>query len=440
MSEKNTRPLYRPRMQDEAPADFEPDWVGGRAQLARQLTGYISRLPEGGVIGIHAQWGGGKTWFARRWAAQLQEDGYKTAVLDAFQTDLAVDPFVVITAELSALLDDKKQKALQENAKRTWYALAPAAVRAVAAFGSVAVGLPPGAAGAAEKLADGFADATEAALGRELDAYHAAKGQLAAFRATLSELAGAMDKPLVIMVDELDRCRPDYAVRMLERIKHLFDVPNVVFVLFVERTQLERAIEGVYGAGIDATAYLDKFVHLFLRLPKPRRGTDSFARKFLPGLLEHHGISREQAVSFEDAFLELAIAADLSLRELERGVTLYALTDGKITDSGGLLAWYMVLKLRHPGLFDRLAVSWDVQTHREVAAVFEELRNALPAEQRNLLSAKGLVEAHTALAGSPEAPRYSDAANNLLTAFGGYYRTPADVIRRLCRSIDLEVD
>ncbi|WP_081764293.1 P-loop NTPase fold protein [Sphingobium sp. Ant17] len=67
--------------------------------------------------------------------------------------------------------------------------------------------------------------------------------------------------PIFVVVDELDRCRPDYAIALLESIKHLFDVPGVVFVIALHGRQLTASIEAVYGAKFDATAYLRRFFY-----------------------------------------------------------------------------------------------------------------------------------------------------------------------------------
>jgi hypothetical protein len=77
-------------------------------------------------------------------------------------------------------------------------------------------------------------------------------------------------KPLVYMVDELDRCNPTFAVKVLERIKHLFDVPNVVFVLSIDKRQLACSVKGFYGSNeIDADEYLRRFIDVDYYLPKP---------------------------------------------------------------------------------------------------------------------------------------------------------------------------
>jgi hypothetical protein len=74
-------------------------------------------------------------------------------------------------------------------------------------------------------------------------------------------------RKLVIVVDELDRCRPDYALSLLEIIKHFFDVPHVHFVLGVNMSELENSVKARYGAGINAGLYLQKFVKVTMGLP-----------------------------------------------------------------------------------------------------------------------------------------------------------------------------
>ena len=71
-----------------------------------------------------------------------------------------------------------------------------------------------------------------------------------------------------IFVDELDRCNPHYAVAVLERIKHLFEIPNIVFVLAVNQNELSNAIQGYYGSSkIDSDEYLRRFIDIDFVLP-----------------------------------------------------------------------------------------------------------------------------------------------------------------------------
>ena len=45
---------------------------------------------------------------------------------------------------------------------------------------------------------------------------------------------------LVIFIDELDRCQPLFAVRLLERVKHYFDNPNITFVFSTNVEELQK--------------------------------------------------------------------------------------------------------------------------------------------------------------------------------------------------------
>ena len=84
----------------------------------------------------------------------------------------------------------------------------------------------------------------------------------------LNNLLEERGERLVIFVDELDRCRPDYAVRFLERIKHYFNNERITFVFSVNIEQLQHTVKNYYGVGFDASRYLDRFFDLRLSLPE----------------------------------------------------------------------------------------------------------------------------------------------------------------------------
>ena len=88
---------------------------------------------------------------------------------------------------------------------------------------------------------------------------------------------------MVFFVDELDRCRPTYAVELLERIKHLFEVDNIVFVLALSTGQLESSIRSLYGDGLDAPGYLRRFIDLEYPLREP--AADVYSRTLFEALI-----------------------------------------------------------------------------------------------------------------------------------------------------------
>ena len=72
---------------------------------------------------------------------------------------------------------------------------------------------------------------------------------------------------LVIFIDELDRCKPSYALEMLERIKHYFDDDRIIFIVSVNKEQLTHTISNYYGNGFDSTGYLNKFFDINVYVP-----------------------------------------------------------------------------------------------------------------------------------------------------------------------------
>jgi hypothetical protein len=99
--------------------------------------------------------------------------------------------------------------------------------------------------------------------------------ELASFVANITEKnkagADSPSPPLVFIIEELDRCKPDFALALVESVKHLFAVPGVIFLLVTNLDQLCSAVQAMYGASIDARGYLEKFYHLLVHLPEPHR-------------------------------------------------------------------------------------------------------------------------------------------------------------------------
>jgi hypothetical protein len=107
-----------------------------------------------------------------------------------------------------------------------------------------------------------------------LDALKAFEGRTAALaklKAALATAFGAEQPKAIVLIDELDRCRPDYAISYLETIKHIFDVHGIVFVLAVDEGQLRSAASVLFGSSLDFAEYFRKFSHRTVQLPKPEK-------------------------------------------------------------------------------------------------------------------------------------------------------------------------
>ena len=186
----------------------------------------------------------------------------------------------------------------------------------------------------------------------------------------LSKDAGA--RPLVFFIDELDRCRPSFAIEMLERIKHLFDVDHLVFVLSVDKTQLEAATCAVYGEKIDSAEYLRRFFDMELRLPQPdsKRFASTQVQRF--GLNEYFGERAKNHQTQHDGnqlvetIGELAKVFRLSLRTIERAMARVALVCSQTPTNQFLdpilVAFLVVLRIKNIDIFEELVAGHKVGT------------------------------------------------------------------------------
>lgn len=104
---------------------------------------------------------------------------------------------------------------------------------------------------------------------KECQKYETTKNEISSFKDQLkTRLEG---KPLIIILDELDRCRPDYAIKTLEAIKHYFDIEGITFVLSIDAQQLGGIVKTIYGLD-NFDGYIRKFVDYRFTLPEPNIG------------------------------------------------------------------------------------------------------------------------------------------------------------------------
>jgi hypothetical protein len=370
-----------------------------RKQLAEKLTGYLERLNDGAVLAIDAPWGEGKTWFGRNWNKDLNEKDFKTIYIDSFEQDYIEDPFILITSEILNVLKEDEADNIEELkrsgvevAKRLLPIGIKASVNLLGRFigssdlvgeikdafevsgdntsdtqGTDDVGE---AVEAGEKVA---LDLTNKWISDKLDGFVNDKIVMSEFKNQLQTYAESNNKPLVIFIDELDRCKPTFAVNLIERIKHFFDIPNIVFVLLLNREQLENAVQGVYGINTDASKYLDKFVNFYFRLPKQNKEdhrSEYRIENFINLTMEKYNFTKSRDDGFITWLKYWNEYFDLSLRDLEKCVALYAFAYP--TNGAHLLVYFIVLKVKQPKLFNKL-INNDIKAQSEAKLQMEEI-------------------------------------------------------------------
>lgn len=250
-----------------------------REAIADNLGRIISARGGPFVLAIDSAWGTGKTTFVEMWRHSLANDGFPTLYYNAWENDFAEDPLISLISELRTLtemgdLSSKGSEVLADQYNK------------VKKLGTTIIkrGLPIGArlltAGIlnirSEDLSNAFGEFAESIVEDRIEDHYKQKSSIEEFKnelKTIARLSSQDDKPLVIFVDELDRCRPNFAVELLERIKHIMSVDNTVYVLSLHKSELAHSIKGLYGSGFDAHNYLGRFIDLDFTLPLPNRYT-----------------------------------------------------------------------------------------------------------------------------------------------------------------------
>jgi hypothetical protein len=322
---------------------------------------------EGGlVIALSSKFGSGKSTFLKMWTSALEENEEKPLVvtLNAWESDYNGDPLFAIVSALAESVQEKGEAAgtLIEAAKDFgWFATA---------IGSQLVnkftGIDPIAAGeTAEKKKVERLEGVPV----DKDAFSIFEGRkkaMGSLKNAVREIVSSSTPSVFFIVDELDRCRPDYAITYLETIKHIFDIKGAVFILAADRQQLENSAKTAFGLELDFEEYYRKFVHREVTLPPiSNTGYRRLAEKYVSYYLEREG-SRFCFINFDyhrvENISELIGALKLTPRQIQEVFRILGHLLETTENQKGRLYWCLgvgsiamaALKLGAPKIFHDL--------------------------------------------------------------------------------------
>lgn len=338
-------------------ADVSPDepWQDDaldRAKIAERLTNLVRNQRDPFVISIDGQWGTGKTFLLKRWQKDLEREGFSAIYFNAWEDDFCDDPLLAIIGQLSEHFRGSRFKEVVLKVGRT-------AVQLIKKNVLTEISRQTGL--------DLEVDHREQDSRDLLQEYLDQRETKDRLKEDLTELSAAVQKetnhPLVFIIDELDRCRPTFAIELLERVKHIFDVPDVVFVFGINRNELCKSLESIYGE-IDATVYLRRFFDMEFMLPN----VDS--EKFCGSLMEKYRISvffqslsqaantrlhQDDCNCLTRAFPALCGRLGLSLRDTDYCLRVIALVARSISEHQHIFPWLISLliplKFKNPILY-----------------------------------------------------------------------------------------
>ena len=293
------------------------DALGRNADLS-EFAGILKSIEGGFSLFVDADWGSGKTFFVRQVAYILEE----------------VNPFLESHGDLDGLLGDNCVLSpytelssflpVYYNAWENdhWDDPLPSIAASIALQGDACASFRSDTetgdkiAGTLDAILgvfgrSGASSLKEAFSGRDLIQAYRDRETL---RSSVSNLVDAVlpekANTLLLLVDELDRCRPSFAIKVLEQLKNLFTDDRVIIVYSVNADQLSHVVEGMYGQGFDGRRYLSRFYDLTI----PLRKVDSFKQLEASGFLKTSN-------RFDVIAYELAEAYGMTMRDANRYLT-----------------------------------------------------------------------------------------------------------------------
>ncbi|MGR6430376.1 KAP family P-loop NTPase fold protein [Rhizobium sp. PAMB 3174] len=352
----------------ESAIDAEKDMFNRDAFARRLLTLFRESL-DPLVVSLDENWGTGKTVFARRLEKQAAEN-FTVVYFDAFANDFASDVFVSFVSEVMGKfpIQEKRRRSLKQSAKAVAKAGGRVLAKGAVRFGTA--GLLDGAEleGIANHAATAVAEIAQKELDQiidlRLEEARKDKDIVEKFRFELQRLTVADSdcrRPILFIVDELDRCRPDYALTVLETIKHFFSVDSVHFLLLCQMDLLSASIRQRYGSEVDAQKYLEKFIHLHVSFPT----ADEDRRKrqltqYISGIFEafpDDGEEGQWAGNMAEFVVNISVKRNYSLRRIERILAQFSVclkfTSKKQLRLGAIIYVLCDLKISAPELFKK---------------------------------------------------------------------------------------
>ncbi|MGL5614162.1 KAP family P-loop NTPase fold protein [Cetobacterium sp.] len=297
-----------------------------RKPIIQNLTEVIEQLEleRGIVVGIDAGWGKGKTTFINLWEEYLNEnknDNYSIIKFNTWDRDDSGNPLLSLIIELEELLSGETKEEIYSFTKELLKGIIPNLIERATCGGIKADDL---------NILLNAHDTLKCDLIEREKSRIELKKKL---KDSISKLGKG--KKIIFFIDELDRCRPLYAIELLETIKHLFNVKNCIFILAWDKVQLSESIKTVYGMGMDSSGYLRRFIDLDYQLPEPSK------KDYINYLIEKEELKESYYPTFYEILPNFCDVYDLSLRDIDK------------------LVFYLSIHLKRVEKIDRIKTTYE---------------------------------------------------------------------------------
>ncbi len=342
------------------------EFVGNVIKIANQL----SDIKRGCCFAIEGGWGVGKTFVIEEIEERLKviqseetnSDRYFVFHYNCWQHDYYEEPAVaIISAMLASIKEDEALLSKDiDNTMKAGYKLAKEKIKEIAGLyieNKIGINL----ISLADQIRDNKDEMENAE--NEFDVMFNFSQTIEKVRMKLQEIAA--ERTIVLFVDELDRCIPRYAIKVLERLHHIFyDLDNVVVVMAIDRKQLEHSVEEMFGvrkdeSSIDIERYLKKFIDFSVVLDNGVLN-ESYREKYKVYFDKFEMENEDDAGEITNILTKLFEAVDIRRQEklIEKANMVHSLVCNEKLDISVLIfeVMYEVLKIWRFGNLKYVAV------------------------------------------------------------------------------------
>lgn len=292
------------------------------------LCNVLRSIQGHAVVSIEGSWGSGKTAFVRMCSAQLQQQNVQVVNFNAWQESYTNNPVMDLVSAMTFKIGGSWSKQTRQTFTDVGWTLARMATRGMVDRGTFRKAETPkfvewelikSKLVEFQSLLEGIASAShEDNNGRKW------YSRLTNRRKQHSPLANSTTaERVVVLIDELDRCRPDYALELIEVVRNLFAVNGVIVLLAINREELCHSIQRLYGTNFDTDRYLRRFVDLPFTLPPP---SEDRLSEFALALLSATELDSQVITAFEPHHESprmlgtIAAATNHNLRDLQQSI------------------------------------------------------------------------------------------------------------------------
>lgn len=383
-----------------------------RKIIAENLTQLVQSTNQPFVISVEAPWGWGKTTFVKMWKTHLESLGHTCIYFNAWENDFVDDPLIAFIGEISKALDEKKTKGNAEKQFKRIQNIGGKIVRRLlpltiqlATQGLLTQDSVKGASNILFTGSDEIANLATELAEEKIKQYENDKNGIREFKKELTKFAKLISEdkskkaPLIFFIDELDRSRPDFSISLLERIKHIFNAEGIVFVLSIDRGQIEQSVKSIYGQEMKSDGYLRRFIDFRVRLPEP--SIESFCvflfEHFkLDEVFEKRNKRNNEQETLMKFFIKLSHLYGFSLRVIEQCFTeinLILRTTSPTTNIfPEILAFLISIRAYKPEIYAQLSVN--PMSSEQAQKIIKEIKQDFDLKDRSISWLLSTVEAH----------------------------------------------